>query len=226
VLAAVCVLIVGGATAAVVAATTSPSSSRRTLAAPPEPGPSTTTASSDIAVNQVIAIENALSRDSGKAYATFQRAATHLSDLGRMVASANPRTAHACDGGAESSEACGEAFANAPDSERLRADVRADVAAIADGVGGISRAYNAAATRLATTKFRSTKAKADSKVARAKLAAVSSDAFAIAAEMPQSPSAMRMTLLFTRLGTAMSSADAALGDLNHDLGLPKRLTIS
>jgi hypothetical protein len=37
---------------------------------------------------------------------------------------------------------------------------------------------------------------------------------------------MRMTLLLAQLGTAMSTADTALGDLNHDLGLPSRLTIS
>ncbi len=177
-------------------------------------------------MNEVIAIENVLNKDSGAAFTKFQTAATHLTDIGRMVASANPSAPHACDEGSGSSEACGQAFANAPDSESLRAAVRADIAAISDGVAGISSAYDAAATRLTHTKFRTAKAKADSKIVRAKLAAVSSDAFGIAAEMPQSPSATRITLLFNQLGTAMGSAAAALSDLNHDLGLPSRLAIS
>jgi len=201
VLAIVCVVIGGGGAVAVVAAQPSPSLSRRTPTAPAETSAPTTRPSPDPAVNQIITIENVLSHDSGKAYTKFEHAATRLSNLGRSLA-------------------------DAPASESLRAKVRADLSDIADGLAGISSAYHSAATRLAATKFRTTEAKAGSEVARTKLAAVSSDAFGIAAEIQQSTNAMRMTLLLAQLGTAMSTADTALGDLNHDLGLPSRLTIS
>jgi hypothetical protein len=216
----------GAATAAIVVSRSSSSSPRRTSAPPPETSSSTTTPVPDVAANQVIAIENVLSRDSGKAFTKFQRAATHLSDLGRIVASANPGARQACDEGGGSAEACAQAFANVPDSDGLRAKVRNDVSTIADAVGAMSSAYHVAAKRLAGAKFRTAKANADAKVAESKLAAVSSEAFAIAAEMPQSPNQMRLTLLFTQLDKSMSAAAKALGALNHDLDLPTRLTLT